>query len=164
MVTKLLHSLWSGNTGKYSALETQYCTSLPLGQYCHSWVEYFPVLPPPHAIMYYIYYCMSGRAIQENIQLERQQYWPDHREGQNRVSRAEYFPVLSEHSDCNNLFIISMTFSSEKVMKWTKRTEAICEATPNFREKRNWLLRKPLINISKMLLNQFNFRKEWKTA
>ena len=41
-----------------------------------------------------IYYCMSGRAIQETIQHERWQYWPDRRERQYRVSRAGYFPTI----------------------------------------------------------------------
>ena len=49
---------------------------------------------------------MSRRAIRENIQLERWQYWPERSEGQYRSSRAEYFPVLPDYSECNNRFII----------------------------------------------------------
>ena len=49
---------------------------------------------------------MSGRAIWGNIQLEGCQYWPDRREGQYIIPRAEYFPILPDHSKCNNLFII----------------------------------------------------------
>ena len=40
------------------------------------------------------------------------QYWPDRREGTIQKLRAEYFPVLPDHSECNNLFII-MTFHNE---------------------------------------------------
>ena len=49
---------------------------------------------------------MSRRAIQENIQLKRWQYWPSLCSGQYRSSRAENFPVLPDYSECNNKFII----------------------------------------------------------
>ena len=49
---------------------------------------------------------MSRRAIWENIQLQRWQYWPECNKGQYRSSRAEYFPVLPGYSECNNRFII----------------------------------------------------------
>ena len=49
---------------------------------------------------------MSRRAIRETIQLERWQYWPERSEGQYRSSRAEYFPVLPDYSECHNRFII----------------------------------------------------------
>ena len=51
IINKLLHSLWSGNTRKYSALGLQYCPSLRSGQYCQSRAEYFPVLPSARAII-----------------------------------------------------------------------------------------------------------------
>ena len=52
---------------------------------------------------------MSRRAIRENIQLERWQYWPECSKGQYRSLRAEYFPVLPDCSEYNN-----MTFTSDK--------------------------------------------------
>ncbi len=32
------------------------------------------------------------------------QYWPDQREGQYIIPRAEYFPILPNHSKCNNIW------------------------------------------------------------
>ena len=46
-INLVLQFLGSGNTGKYSVLDSrpQYRPSLRLGRYDRSWTEYFPVLP-----------------------------------------------------------------------------------------------------------------------
>ncbi len=53
----------------------------------------------------YYNYDYSGFA-ELYIQLEGCQYWLDWREGQYIILRAEYFPILPDHSKCKNLFII----------------------------------------------------------
>ena len=70
---------------------------------------------------------MSGRAIRGNIQLETDSIGPTvHEGGTIQKSRAEYFPVLPDHSECNNLFIV-MTFHNEtELCKLTNNNNNYC--------------------------------------
>ena len=46
IINLLLHYPWLDNMGKYSAFGFFYNSpSHRLGQYCHHWAEYFPILP-----------------------------------------------------------------------------------------------------------------------
>ena len=58
-----------------------------------------------HILIINIYYCMSGRAIWENIKLEGGSIGPTEVRD-NTDQRAEFFPILLDPRKCNNRFIV----------------------------------------------------------